>query len=59
MRVGPVVQPCRYKSFRKAVSAVMDDLVMMLANKIIENLHLMFNNNLRSKLELLQQMICK
>ena len=32
--------PCRVKSFRKAVSAVMDDLVMMLANKIIDNLHL-------------------
>ena len=35
------VHPCRVKSFRKAVSAVMDDLVMMLANKIIDNLHLM------------------
>ena len=35
------VHPCRAKSFRKAVSAVMDDLVMMLANKIIDNLHLM------------------
>ena len=34
------VHPCRVKSFRKAVSAVMDDLVMMLANKIIDNLHL-------------------
>ena len=38
MRVGPVVQPCRDKSFRKAVSAVMDDLVTVLANKSIEQL---------------------
>ena len=35
-----IVHPCRVKSFRKAVSAVMDDLVKMLANKIIDNLHL-------------------
>ena len=41
MRVVTIVHPCRVKSFRKAVSAVMDDLVMMLANKIIDNLHLM------------------
>ena len=34
------VHPYRVKSFRKAMSAVMDDLVMMLANKIIDNLHL-------------------
>ena len=27
MRVGSLVHPCRVKSFRKAVSAVMDDLV--------------------------------
>ena len=33
MRVATFVHPCRVKSFRKAVSAVMDDLVMMLANK--------------------------
>ena len=35
-----IVHPCRVKSFQKAVSMVMDDLVMMLANKIIDNLHL-------------------
>jgi len=57
--MGPVVQPCRDKSFRKAVSAVMDDLVMMLANKIIDKLHLISVNNLRSKLALLQHIICK
>ena len=34
------MHPCRVKSFRKAVSTVMDDLVKMLANKIIDNLHL-------------------
>ena len=47
--------PCRVKSFRKAVSAVMDDLVKVLANKIIANLHLILNVNLRSNLALLQQ----
>ena len=41
VRVVTFVHPCRVKSFRKAVSTVMDDLVMMLANKIIDNLHLM------------------
>ena len=46
------VHPCRVKSFRKAVAAVMDDLVMMLANKIIDNLHLT-NNNLTSKIDYL------
>ena len=35
-----IVHPCRVKSFRKAVSAVMDDLVKMLADKIIDNLHI-------------------
>ena len=46
-----VVPPCRVKSFRKAVSAVMDDLVKVLANKIINNLHLMLLINLTSKLD--------
>ena len=46
-----VVHPCRVKSFRKAVSAVMDDLVKVLANKIINNLHLMLLINLTSKLD--------
>ena len=41
VRVVTFVHPCRVKSFRKAMSAVMDDLVMLLANKIIDNLHLM------------------
>ena len=50
-----VVPPYRVKSFRKAVSAVMDDLVKVLANKIIDNLHLMFLLNLTSKLDLLSQ----
>ena len=35
------VHPYWVKSFRKAVSAVMDDLVIMLTNKIIDNLLLM------------------
>ena len=39
-----MVHPCRVKSFRKAVSAVMDDLVKMLANKIIDNLHLVIDS---------------
>ena len=43
--------PCRVKSFRKAVSTVMDDLVKVLANKIIDNLHLMILINLTSKLD--------
>ena len=38
MRVVTLVHPCRDKSFRKAVSAVMDDLVKVLANKSIEQL---------------------
>ena len=42
-----LVHPCRVKSFRKAVSAVMDDLVKVLANKYSDNLHLI-NNNLTS-----------
>ena len=50
-----IVHPCRVKSFQKAVSAVMDDLVKVLANKIIDNLHVMLNVNLRSNLALLQQ----
>ena len=33
-----MVHPYRVKSFRKAASAVMDDLVKMLANKTIDNL---------------------
>ena len=35
------VHRCRVKYFRKAVAAVMNNLVMMLANKIINNMHLM------------------
>ena len=46
-----VVPPCRDKSFRKAVSAVMDDLVKVLANKIIHNLHVIILINLTSKLD--------
>ena len=46
-----IVHPCRVKSFRKAASAVMDDLDRMLANKIINNLHLMILINLASKLD--------
>ena len=46
-----VVHPCRVKSFREAESAVMDNLDRMLANKIINNLHLMFLINLTSKLD--------
>ena len=38
MRVVTLVHLCRDKSFRKAVSAVMDDLVKVLANKSIEQL---------------------
>ena len=49
-----VVPPCRVKSFRKTMTAVMDDLVKVLANKIIDNLHLMLNINLCSKLALLK-----
>ena len=49
-----IVHPCRVKYFQKAVSAVMDDLVKVLANKIIDNLHLMLNINLCSKLALLK-----
>ena len=41
--------PCRDKSFREAVSAVMDDLVKVLANKIIDNLHLINDDNFTSK----------
>ena len=37
VRVGKVVHPCRVKSFRKAVSAVMDDLVTY--SEIIEELN--------------------
>ena len=36
--MGKLVHPCRVKSFRKAVSAVMDDLG--IDDKIIENLNL-------------------
>ena len=46
-----VVHPCRVKSFREAESAVMDNLDRMLANKIINNLHLMILINLTSKLD--------
>ena len=35
--MGKVVHPCRVKSFRKAVSAVMDDLVT--DSEIIEDLN--------------------
>ena len=31
-----MVHPCRVKSFRKAVSAVMDDLGNVLAKKMID-----------------------
>ena len=49
VRVGTFGHPCRVKSFRKAVSAVMDDLE--LYDSTIDNLHLLFiNNNLCSKL---------
>ena len=47
MRLGTLVHPCRVKSFREAVSAVMDDLEKVLANKTIGNLHL--TNNVHSK----------
>ena len=43
MRVGTVVHPCRVKSFRKAVSAVMDDLET--CDLIIDNLHPIFAIN--------------
>ena len=36
--MGKLVHPCRVKSFRKAVSAVMDDLG--IDDKIIENMNL-------------------
>ena len=36
--MGKLVHPCRVKSFRKAVSAVMDDLG--IDDKIIENLNI-------------------
>ena len=36
--MGKVVHPCRVKSFRKAVSTVMDDLG--IDDKIIENINL-------------------
>ena len=36
--MGKIVHPCRVKSFRKAVSAVMDDLG--IDDKIIENINL-------------------
>ena len=53
MRVGTFGHPCRVKSFRKAMSAVMDDLE--LYDSIIDNLHLLslcllYVNNLRTKL---------
>ena len=37
VRVGKVVHPCRVKSIRIAVSAVMDDLELM--GEIIENMN--------------------
>ena len=47
--MGTVVHPCRVKSFRKAVSAVMDDLELL--NSIIEQLTpLPVANNLLIKL---------
>ena len=39
--MGKLVHPCRVKSFRKAVSAVMDDLG--IDDKIIENLNILIN----------------
>ena len=36
--MGKLLHPCRVKSFRKAVSAVMDDLG--IDDKIIENINL-------------------
>ena len=46
--MATVVHPCRDKSSREAVlSAVMDDLVKVLANKYSDNLRLI-NNNLTS-----------
>ena len=56
VRVGTLGHPCRVKSFRKAVSAVMDDLEHSYS--IIDNFHLI-NNNLISKLVLLQQLTHK
>ena len=46
-----IVHPCRVKSFREAESAVMDNLDRMLANKIINNLHLMLLIKLTNKLD--------
>ena len=46
-----VVHLCRVKSFREAESAVMDNLDRMLANRIINNLHLILLINLTSKLD--------
>ena len=40
VRVVNIVHPCRVKSFRKAVSAVMDDLVKVLANKSIRTTYI-------------------
>jgi hypothetical protein len=46
-RVGKVVHPCRVKSFRKAVSTVMDDLGM--DSEIIDNFNRMVKlGNLKS-----------
>ena len=47
--------PLQVKSFREAEFAVMDNLDRMLANKIIDNLHLMILINLTSKLDLFSQ----
>ena len=53
--MGTVVHPCRVKSFRKAVSAVMDDLELL--NSIIEQLTpLPVANNLLIKL--FQKCVC-
>ena len=42
--MGPVVHPCRVKSFRKAASSVMDDLEK--CHLIIDNLHLSLTDKL-------------
>jgi hypothetical protein len=55
VRLGTFGHPCRVKSFRKAVSTVMDDLELYYS--IIEQLALAFSIliNLCSKLAQLQQ----
>jgi hypothetical protein len=57
-RLGTFGHPCRVKSFRKAVSAVMDDLELYYS--IIEQLApaISILINLSSKLAQLQQQTC-